>query len=130
MKDALQPPDGFQSLVSFALKFAVVLALFGVSLGLLLPDFSAIKASIRKNFQDERAKLYVLSFIQNPAALYKTAEIEARNGKIDNATRDMELAIGLLEMHGADKQVIRRYADRLEEFKNAKKKNSAEKKTP
>ena len=130
MKDAIPPPDGFQSLVAFTLKFAIVLALLGVSLGFVLPDFSAIKAGIKKNFQDERARLYVLSFIQNPAALHKTAEIEARNGKIDNAMRNMELAIGLLEMHGADKQVIKRYADRLEELRNAKRKNSPENKAP
>lgn len=29
------------------------------------------------------------------------------------AIRETELAIGLLEMHGADKQVIQRYSDRV-----------------
>lgn len=119
-----------ESLMSFTLKTAIVLALLGVFLSFALPDLYEIKAAVKKNFKDERARLYTLSFVQNPAALYKTSEIEAQNGKIENAKRDMELAIGLLEMHGADKQVIKRYTDRLEELKLAKSKSNAKQKTP
>ena len=66
--------------------------------------------------KEEKTKLYALSFIQNPAVLYKVSEIEEHNGKLGNAIRAMELAIGLLEMHGAEKHVIKRYQDRLEKL--------------
>ncbi len=128
MEDGMTTRGRFEPLVTFTLKIAITLMLLGFFLLFALPDFSEIKAGIKKNFSDERAKLYVLSFVQNPAALYKTAEIEMRNGKVDSATRDMELAIGLLEMHGADKQVIKRYSDRLEELRAARRKSAAEKK--
>lgn len=122
MEDAVTTPPRFQQLVMFTLKTAITLVLLGIFLGFTLPDFSEIKGGIKKNFKDERAKLYMLSFIRNPAALYKTSEIEARNGKFGNAKRDLELAIGLLEMHGADTQVITRYSDRLEELKASERK--------
>jgi len=123
----------FQSFWLFVAKTVVVLLLLGLFLDLVLPDFSELKADLSeqkaalkerlvKTFNEERTKLYVLSFVQNPAALYKTSEIKEREGKIDSAIRDVELAIGLLEMHSADKQVIKRYYDRLEKLKAAEKK--------
>ena len=115
----------------FFAKTAAVLPLVAIFLALVLPDAGQIVGQIkselyrplvkvRKNLQKElkreQAKLYFLSFVQNPAALYKTSEIEEREDKLSNAIRDMELAIGLLEMHGADKQVLRRYYSRLEKL--------------
>lgn len=137
--DVPKKPLGiFQALALFSIKTVIVLLLLGIFMSVMLPDaaqVSEIKAEVkknltgfRKNFQDERAKLYTLSFIQNPAALYKISEIEERNGKVDNAMRDLELAIGLLEMHGAEKQVVKRYADRLEALKAASTKEATEKK--
>ena len=95
-----------------------------------MPDFSAIKAdlgtqkeqikqSLVANFKNERTKLYILSLVQNPAVLFKTSEIAEREGALDSAIRDIELAIGLLELHGADKQVIKRYNARLDMLKVA-----------
>ena len=70
-------------------------------------------------FKNERTKLYILSLVQNPAVLFKTSEIAEREGALDSAIRDIELAIGLLELHGADKQVIKRYNARLDMLKVA-----------
>ncbi len=108
-------------------KTAAILLLVGVFLDYVLPDsadvrteVAAFKRQITKNFKDDRAKLYALSFIQNPAALYKTSEIAEREGKIDSAIRDIEMAIGLLEMHSADKLVIKRYYERYERLAKLK----------
>jgi hypothetical protein len=81
-----------------------------------------LKVGVDNAVKDERNKLYALNFVQNPAALYKASEIEERNGKLSNAIRNMELAIGLMEMNGADKQVIKRYNDRLDKLNIADKK--------
>ena len=125
--------DTFLSSIGmFAAKVAVVLLLLGVMLEVFLPDMEEIKAEVTqqktalkdrlaRTFGNERAKLYILSFVQNPAALYKTSEIAEREARLDSAVRDMELAIGLLEMHGADKQAIKRYNDRLDKLKAAAK---------
>jgi len=122
--------SAFRSLWMFAAKLAITLFIFGLFVEMFVPDFSEIRTSLatqkgaiqqrlNRTFGNERTKLYILSFVQNPMALYKTSEIAERENKFDSAVRDMELAIGLLEMHNADKQVIRRYSDRLEKLKLA-----------
>ena len=120
--------------IMFGVKAIIVAILVAIVLDTLIPDFSgvrddlsqksaALKVGVDNALKDDKTKLYALSFIQNPAALYKVSEIEERNGKLSNAIRDMELAIGLLEMNGADKQVIKRYNDRLDKLNTADKKN-------
>jgi len=101
----------------FAVKTVIVLVIILVLANFLLPDFSQLK-----HLETPKAKLVLLSFIQNPQALLKISEIEEAEGKIDNSIREIELAIGLLEMHGADKQAIQKYSDRVNELKA--KKNS------
>jgi hypothetical protein len=54
-----------------------------------------------------------LGLIQNPAAFYRSSEIHEANGRFDKAIRDMDLAIGLLEMNGANQTVIERYTKRI-----------------
>jgi hypothetical protein len=122
--DVLQLP-----FVAFGVKAVLVTALLAIVLDSFLPDWeglsqksSALKVGVDNALKDERNKLYALSFVQNPAALFKASEIEERNGKLSNAIRDVELAIGLLEMNGADKQVIKRYNDRLDKLNASNKK--------
>lgn len=120
-------PANASSFWPFVAKTAAVLFLVAIFLDFVLPDFGQIKAGLysdvgrvqeklAKNLKSERGKLYILSFIQNPMALYKSSEVAEREGHLDSAIRDMELAIGLLEMHNADKQVIKRYNGRLEKL--------------
>lgn len=120
--------NSIRSFWMFVAKAIVITILLALFLDAFIPDFSqiredlsqqkaALKVKVANAMKDERAKLYALSFVQNPAALRKTSEIAERDGKLDNAMRDMELAIGLLEMHNADKQVIKRYNDRLDKLK-------------
>ena len=132
MEDKKKADSLFRSLGIFAGKVAIVLVLLGVFMEVFLPDFDEVKAEVMqqkaalkdrlvKTFGNEKAKLYVLSFVQNPAVFYRTSEIAERDAKMDSAVRDMELAIGLLEMHNTDKQVIKRYNDRLDKLKAAAK---------
>ena len=127
--DDKKTDDSIKSFWSFATKAVFIALILGITIETLLPDFSKIEADIKttlskqiNRLKDERSKLYVLSFVQNPAALYKTSELAESDGKYESAIRDMDLAIGLLEMHGADKQVIRRYYDRVEKLKTLAKK--------
>jgi hypothetical protein len=75
-----------------------------------------VDQSIKKVFT-ERNKLLLLGLVQNPAALYKASEIAEKQGFLEAARRDMELAVGLVELHPADKRVAKRYYDRLEALK-------------
>lgn len=97
----------------FAMKTGIVLILILILANFLLPDFSELK-----RFETPKSKIILLSFVQNPQALLKISEIEEAEGKIDNAIREVELAIGLLEMHGANNQVIQKYTDRVNKLKS------------
>jgi hypothetical protein len=82
----------------------VILGVY-VFVSLTLPDFSGIKDGLKLDltrFDTLAAKLFALGLVQNPAALYKYSEVEEAARETDNAIREMELAIGLLEMHNAN----------------------------
>lgn len=113
-----------QAFLLFTSKLLIFLVLIGIFSVAMLPDLdevnyyvNEVKHSLTKTFKEEKTKVLMLSFIQNPDALYKLSEIEERKGSIHSAIRDIELAIGLLEMHGADKQITKRYSDRARKLK-------------
>jgi hypothetical protein len=100
--------DQIQSILSFFIKTTFLLLAFVLSVLILAPDFD----NLRK-LETEQNKLLALSFIQNPRVFWKLSENHESKGKIDNAIRDIELAIGLLEMHGANNEIKKIYTDRL-----------------
>jgi len=55
----------------------------------------------------------VLSFIQNPVALKISGERDLEHKNFADATLKFELAVGLLEMHGASPATIRPYQARF-----------------
>lgn len=108
-------------LKQFALKVAVGLSLFIVFINIVLPDFSALNKSISNALGKEKNKIILLSFIQNPVALYKLSEFDEKDGKTAKAIQEVELAIGLLEMHGASSATISKYQERISYLKSIDK---------
>lgn len=106
-------PTLVQQLIVFSIKAAIAFILFIVAAVVLMPDFSALSYSIKKAAKDEKTRVSLMSFIQNPAALYRAAEIDEKAGKLKDAEMEVELAIGLLEMHNANPVVIKRYTTKL-----------------
>lgn len=100
-------------LVLFSIKAAIICVFFIIAAVVLMPDFSALKYSIKKAAKNEKTQVSLMSFIQNPAALYRASEIDEKAGKLNDALLEMQLAIGLLEMHNASQPVIKRYMTRL-----------------
>lgn len=94
---------------SFVTKVIIVAVAIAAVISFLMPDTDKLK-----NLDTPINKIYVLSFIQNPEALYMASEYWEGEKKFENAIREMRLAIGLLEMHHADASVLKRYRDRLE----------------
>jgi hypothetical protein len=101
------------SLINFLIKSLIVFSCITGSIILLMPDFSSLQ-----RLETDQNKLIALSFIQNPKALWKLSEAEESKGKLSNAVRYMELAIGLLEMHGSRGEIISKYETRMVELKN------------
>lgn len=101
-----------QAQTSFITKVIIVAIAIAAVLSFLLPDTDKLK-----NLDTPINKIYVLSFIQNPEALYMASEYWEGEKKYENAIREMRLAIGLLEMHHADTAVLKRYTDRLDSLR-------------
>lgn len=101
-------------LILFSVKALIAFSLFLVAVVVLSPDFSALSYSIKKAAKGEKTRVALMSFIQNPAALFRASEIDEKAGKLNDAVMEMQLAIGLLEMHNANQLVIKRYTTRLD----------------
>lgn len=108
----------------FASKFTIGLILLSIFIDFIISDISGqlmvqkevLKRELSEStlkIRNEKTKLYMLSFVQNPRVLYLTSEISEKEGSIEGAIRDMEVAIGLLELHNADKNIMKKYHDRL-----------------
>lgn len=104
----------------FTAKTGIVLIGIFALIVMITPDFSDLRSKLRQ-LDTAKSRLVWLSFIKNPQALLKISEIEEEEGKFDNAIRETELAIGLIEMHGADKQIIQKYSDRVKKLMTKKK---------
>jgi len=97
----------------FWVKLSIFLFSLLIFLGLAIPDTKMFEQAAAKLFHNEKSRVLTLSFIQNPASLYRLSEIDEAEGKLDWAIMDMRLAIGLLEMHGASTDSINHYTKRL-----------------
>ncbi len=97
---------------SFVTKVVVVVLAILLVVAYLTPNMDRLK-----RFDTPINKIFLLSFIVNPEALYMASELWEEQKKYDNAVREMRLAIGLLEMHNADPKVIKRYQDRIDSLR-------------
>ena len=102
----------------FFVKSLIVVAMIFGGIYFLIPD-----ARVFKGLETDQNKYVALTLIQNPRILWKMSETDESKGNLPNAIRDMEVAIGLLEMHGARLEVLQTYQNRLQTLEN--KKNNA-----
>lgn len=105
--------DQIKKETSFTTKVVVVMVAFLLSVSYLTPNFDYLQ-----RFDTPINKVFLLSFVGNPEALYIASEYWEEQKKYDNAIREIRLAIGLLEMHNANQTVIDRYKKRLIELKS------------
>ena len=109
-----------QNVRQFAIKASIIFMLIVIAVGYIIQDIESVATAIKNSVPKEKNKILLLSFVQNPAALYRVAEIDEREGNLEYAIIDIELAIGLLEMHGATQQAIEKYTKKLQ-LLNSKK---------
>jgi hypothetical protein len=99
----------------FFVKSLIVVAMIFGGIYFLIPD-----ARVFKGLETDQNKYIALTLIQNPRILWKMSETDESKGNLQNAIRDVEVAIGLLEMHGARLEVIQIYQNRLQALENKK----------
>jgi len=101
----------------FLVKSIIVALLCFMVIKSILPDLNNAQNKW-KDFSSKREnQALVFSFIQNPVALIKAGERDFEVKKYADAALKFELAVGLLEMHGASQATIRPYLTRYEEAK-------------
>jgi hypothetical protein len=99
----------------FFVKSAIVSLLFFLVATMLLPNFKDIRAEWKEFTSKRENQALVFSFVQNPVALTLAGERDFKQKNFVDAALKFELAIGLLEMHGASPATIRPYQVRFEE---------------
>lgn len=99
----------------FFVKSLIVVAMIFGGIYFLIPD-----ARVFKGLETDQNKYIALTLIQNPRILWKMSEADESKGNLPNAIRDMEVAIGLLEMHGARLEILQIYQNRLQALENKK----------
>jgi hypothetical protein len=99
----------------FFVKSLIVVAMIFGGMYFLIPD-----ARVFKGLETDQNKYIALTLIQNPRILWKMSETDESKGNLPNAIRDMEVAIGLLEMNGAHLEVLQTYQNRLQALENKK----------
>ena len=113
-KDRATPASG---LVPFALRATIVAIAIAGAISALLPDISPTIESLKRALREESVRVRLTGLLtNNPAVHWKMSQIEEGKGNLTTATTEIELAIGLLELHSANKDVVARYTSRLKEL--------------
>lgn len=108
----------FSGIAMFIIKSTIVAVLFFSVVTMLLPNIKDIRQNWAEFSSKKENKALLLSFIQNPVALTISGERDIEKRNYADAALKFELAVGLLEMHGASPTVIQPYQTR---FLDAKK---------
>jgi len=82
-------------------------------LKIFLPDINNIRKEWKEFSSKRENQALMYSFIQNPVALTISGERDIERKNYDEASLKFELAVGLLEMHGASPTAIQPYQDRF-----------------
>lgn len=101
----------------FFLKSIIVAIIFFSVVTMLLPNVKNIREEWKEFSSKRENQALILSFIQNPVALTISGERDIERKNYAEAALKFELAVGLLEMHGASPTNIQPYQTRFLEAK-------------
>ena len=114
-------------IIVFSIKSLIVSILFFSVVAMLLPDLKEVRQEWKDFSSNRENRALVLSFIQNPVALTISGERDLEHNNFDDAALKFELAVGLLEMHGASPATIRPYQLRFAEARKLAEQSTAKK---
>ena len=108
----------FKSMIPYVIKVLVTAIIFVGAVSFLLPNAHEISAKVKNELRKDENRIRLKGlFTTNPAVHMKVSYLKEQAGDIKGAVMEIELAIGLLELHSADKAVISRYQARLDELR-------------
>lgn len=81
-------------------------------------NLQPLQEKVRKATRDEKTRVRLTGLLtHNPAVHLRVAAIEEAKGNLEAAIEEIELALGLLELHAADRATQEKYRSRLQELK-------------
>ena len=116
-------------LIFFAKSFIFIVTFFLVLLFFIL-DTSKLESHLKEFASNKANQAMLLSFIQNPEALSIASDRDLFREKFDDAQLKLEIALGLLEMHGASQELINQYESRIYNIKKKINEQNADLKVP
>jgi len=78
-------------------------------------------SSSKNDSSEKKVIVYAKGLINNPEVFYQASILHQNSNKLDNAIADIELAIGLLEMHKSSEKYEQKFKTRLQELQELKK---------
>ncbi len=111
--------------VFFAKSIIVAIVSFSV-IAMLLPDIKSIREEVKIYLSQRENQAIVLSFVQNPVALTIAGQRDLERKQYADAALKFELALGLLEMHGASSATIQPYQARFLEARKLAEQSATE----
>lgn len=111
------------NLALFTLRCVIFAGILGLGLAFSVKsvlksiDTRATVQNLQRELRDEKTRIRLTGLTSNPQVHYRVAQIEEEKGNLRGAILEMELGLGLLELHNSDRAVRERYARRLEELK-------------
>ena len=105
----------FAGLFAFTVRALIVVMVIAIALAALMPDVPGV---VKREFRREEVRIRLLGLItSNPAVHMRISHIREQKGDLQGALDELELAIGLFELHAADKRAPERYVTRRDELK-------------
>jgi hypothetical protein len=106
-------------ILEFSIKSAIFTLVLCIGLGITaVLVIGTVAPGLKTELRKEKTRLRLVGlFTPNPQVHYRVSYIDEQFGNLKGAIDEIDLAIGLLELHGADKSVRDRYARRLEELR-------------
>ena len=101
----------------FFAKSIIAAIIFILAVKMLLPNVNNIREEWKEFLSERENQALILSFIQNPVALTISGERDMERKNYAGAALKFELAVGLLEMHGASPATIQPYQVRFADAK-------------
>lgn len=109
----------------FFVKSIIVAIIFFSVVTMLLPNVKNIREEWKEFLSKRENQALVLSFIQNPVALTISGERDIEQKNYADAALKFELALGLLEMHGASPTTMQPYQVRFLEARKLVEQSAA-----
>jgi hypothetical protein len=124
---APKPRKSGTGYVDFAVKVSIITVALALGAGYVFESIvqtlvstvnvPSLKTKLRTAMKDEKTRIRLKGLLTtNPAVHYRVSAIEEANGNLDAAIEEIDLALGLLELHQVDRATREKYQARLQDL--------------